>query len=439
MVGTGLLTLVWSLWGAVAAAGDLEIRAAGASTTVVLDGRVIGQTPLTLKDLKEGDVVLGFRDAPLGATAFTQTVRVPATGLVVWEVDLAGRVARPVNPADAPSPVTPMPVTPSATPVAAPSKSKGQSGDLYVTSTPVGAAVWLDGKATEQVTPVMLRGLSVGPHKVEVRTTCARASAEVAVTTGVIARSELSPVEGTGALQVDGSPKGAMLWVDGAEAGAIPVLAQALSCGEHRLAVRAPGFLETSQTVSVPAFETTLVQIDLRKEEFGTLVVDVIPLEAVVLVDGVDIGAGPRTVERVATGAHRVEGVLDGYETASRDVTVEANQIARANLSLERSSVKPVKPPRAPRPSRGDGPSVGRVALNTGVSLAAVGAGTMAWRSYADASAAYDLYLAEEDAGRSQAIYEADVRPGLRATAGYGSAAGLGAIAAVVLWVKTDF
>lgn len=439
MMGTGLLALLWPLWTATARAGDLELRATGTPTTVVLDGRVVGQTPLTLKDLKEGDAVLGFRDAPLGATAFTQTVHIPATGGVIWEVDLAGRVARPANPAAAAQAATPTTAPPAATPVAAPAKTKGQSGDLYVTSTPVGAAVWLDGKATEQVTPVMLRGLNVGPHQVEVRTTCARASAEVAVTTGVIARSELSPVEGTGALQVNGTPAGAMLWVDGAESGAIPALAQALRCGEHQVAVRAPGFLETSQTTSVPAFETTVVQIDLRKEEFGTLVVDVTPLEAVVWVDGVDIGAGPRTVERVATGAHRVEGVLDGYDTASRDVTVEANQIARANLSLDRTVVKPVKPPKAPRPPRGDGPSAGRIALNSVVSLAAVGAGYMAYSSYSDASAAYDIYLGEQDATKSKAIYDADVRPGLRATAGYGAAAGLCATAAVVLWVKTDF
>ena len=59
-------------------AGDVEVRSKGAPVVVVRDGAVLGTTPITLRDLPEGTVQLGFREAPLAATAFTQLVPVPA-------------------------------------------------------------------------------------------------------------------------------------------------------------------------------------------------------------------------------------------------------------------------------------------------------------------------------------------------------------------------
>lgn len=423
-------------WGTAVLAGDLEIRAAGAApATVVLDNRVVGQTPLTIKDLKEGDVVLGFREAPLGATAFTQAVHIPATGAVVWEVDLPRRTAKALT-TEAGSAALPAATPPPAAAPEAP-REKGKTGDLYITSTPVGGALLVDGKPIDPVTPAMLRGLAPGAHHVEIRTPCTRASADVIVTPGVITRAELSPVAGTGSLQLNGTPAGALVFVDGKESGVLPVLAPELSCGDHQVAVRAPGFLETARTLTVPAFETTTVQFDLRKEEFGTLVVDVTPLETAIRIDGVDVGTGPRTLENVATGAHQVEGLLDGYRTASKEVLVEANQIARTTLALEKQ--KPAKAKKPKKVATGHPFPVGRVVVNSAVSVATVGAGFLAWNAYRNTSEAYDTYLATEDDKMSDQIYDEQVKPGAQRTVISGGLAAVGAVAAVVLWVKTDF
>lgn len=418
------LALASGLLAPAAWAGDVEVRSKGAPVVVVRDGAVLGTTPLTLRDLPEGTIQLGFREAPLAATAFTQLVPVPAKGLVVWEVDAPSRIARKVEAG-------------AASPVAAPVATAAAGvGDLYVTSAPAGAAVWLDGVATGQSTPAMLRGVTVGRHVVQVRTECARGEAELNVTAGLITRGELSPTPGAGSLDLTGTPAGAVVLVDGVEVGALPAHLDGLGCGDHQLTARAPGYLEVSKTARVVAFERTALQLDLAREEYGTLVVDITPLDGLVSVDGLDLGAGPRTLDRIAAGPHKVTGSLDGYAPQSADIVVPASAIARVNLALV---VAKAEPQKAPRTGRDQHAPWGRIALDVGVSGLAVGAGALALHRYQDAAAAYDTYLATSDATRSQRIYDDQVAPARKEAILWGGIAGASAIGAAVLWLRTDF
>ena len=416
-----LLSLASGLLGRASWAGDVEVRSKGAPVVVVRDGAVLGTTPLTLRDLPEGTIQLGFREGPLAATAFTQLVPVPAKGLVVWEVDAPSRIARSVE-AGAASPAAPV------------ATATAGVGDLYVSSEPSGAAVWLDGLATGQVTPAMLRGVAVGRHVVQVRTDCARGEAELNVSAGLITRGELRPTPGTGSLDVSGTPAGAVVLLDGVEVGALPTHLDGLGCGEHQLTARAPGYLEASKTVGVLAFDRATVQLDLAREEYGTLVVDITPLDGLVSIDGLDLGAGPRTLDRIAAGPHKVTGSLDGYAPQTADIAVPPNAIARVNLALV--AAKP-ETSSAPRPDR-DVPW-GRVALNVGVSGLAVGAGTIALNRYQDGAAAYDTYLLTSDSDRAQRIYDDEVAPARKEAILWGGVAGVSAVSAAVLWLRTDF
>jgi hypothetical protein len=438
-------------------AGDLVVVSTGAPVVVLRGGEVVGTTPLTLPGLPEGKVELGFRQALLSATVFTQVVTVPTTGGIQVSVNLPERTASTVAMApavQAPATAAP-PVVPAATapvvPVAA--QPTGPVGDIYVTSVPPGAVIFVDGAATGAVTPFVIRGVSVGTHAVEARSDCGRASASLTVVNATIARADLALVELTGSLNVTAGVPGSRVILDGMDVGGVPLMLEAVTCGPHAVAIRAPGYLEATSTVTVRGDELlnlvvdtgtpapvgasapakgTVVNLSLRKEEFGTLVLDVTPLEAALTVDGVEVGAGPRSIERVAAGSHVVAGLLDGYEPLSVTVLVEPESIGRATLALV---------PAVPRGAKNkpNGKLVGRVALNVGISAIGLGAGGYGLVRFLAANEAYERYGTVPSDNAAAAIFANEVAPARTQAIIGGSVGVLGIIAASGLWVTTEF
>lgn len=437
LVPAMLLLTASSAW-----AGDLVIQSTGAPVFVVRGGEMVGSTPLTLPGLPGGRLELGFREAALSTTVFTQVVTVPESGVLQLEVNLPQRTA---NVASMPPLVPPVPVG-----------KEVPGGDIYVTSVPPGASIFVDGNPTGAATPFVVRGVPVGKHTVEARTDCARASASLTVAGQLIARADLALVAQTGSLVVSAHVPDSRVFLDGVEVGVAPLTLGALSCGPHAIAVRAPGYLETTSDITVLGDEALnlvvsngtvplspasgamppgrVVQISLRKEEYGTLVLDVSPLEAELVVDGVDVGAGPRSIERVAAGPHTVSGRSTGYDPKSIEVLVEPRSITRAALTLVPSAPQPATKNKPP-----GGPPLGRVALNVGVSVVGLGAGTYGIARLLAASEAYERYETVPSDAAAAAIYANEVAPSrLQAIIG-GSAGLVGILAASGLWITTEF
>lgn len=365
LVAAALSALAVPAW-----AGDLLVASTGAPVVVMRGAELVGTTPLTLADLPAGTVDLGFRDAPLSATAFTQRVTIPATGAVRLDVDLPARVATAtaVAPAAPPtasaSPATSPAASPASPPAPAPAPAKPPppAGDIFVASTPAGATIYLDNAEIGQVTPFLVRAVAVGKHTVEARTACARGSTSLTVADQVIARADLTLTERPGSLAVSAGPPGTLVVLDGANVGTAPVAVKTVTCGQHALAIRAPGYLESTLTLDVhgdeavnvavgygtvappPARAGTTVPLILKKEEFGTLVLDVTPLETTLAVDGVSVGAGPRSLEHVAAGPHTVLGTLDGHTPLTVEVTVAPDVVTRATLTLVPAPAAPAAP-----------------------------------------------------------------------------------------------
>jgi len=464
-----------ALMAAPAWAGDLTVVSATSAPVVVLrGGQIVGTTPFTLPNLPEGPVELGFREAPLSATAFTQQVAVPEVGGVRVEVNLPERIATTSAAVVAPAvvapavaapavvaPVAAAPQAPATPPVPAPAPA-APAGDIYVTSTPPGAAIFLDGAPVNAETPFVVRGVALGKHTVEARSKCARGTGNVTVVNKTIARADLALVERPGSLSVTTSVTGSRVFMDGADVGKAPLTIKEVSCGKHTFAIRAPGYLESTRDLSVHGYETLnlivstsatsapagasttgrTVQMLLRKEEFGTLVLDVTPLETALTVDGIEVGTGPRTLEKIATGPHAVSGRLDGYTPMTVDVTVEPDTVTPVVLSL--SSVAPlptVEEEAERRVARKpvSGRLIGRVALNVGASAVGLGASAYSITRFIAASEAYARYNAEPSDEVAQGIYDSEVVPS-RIQAYVGGGVGiLGILTASGLWVTTEF
>ncbi len=440
-------------------AGDLAVVSTGAPVVVLRGAEVIGTTPFTLANLPAGQVELGFRDAPLSATAFTQVVTVPQIGVVRVDVNLPARTAASTVGTAAPVAVAAAPITGAAPPAAPPVEVKPAvpAGDIYVTSTPPGATIFLDSAPVGQVTPFVVRAVPIGQHLVEARSNCSRGSATLNVVNQTISRADLALVDRPGGIVVSAGAPGSLVFLDGTEVGTAPVAMKAVACGQHGVAIRAPGYLESTQSVDVVGDETLSiavafgstpapppppgsaghsVQMLLRKEEFGTLVLDVTPLETALDVDGIAVGAGPRSIDRIAAGAHKVTGKLDGYTPLSVDVTVEPETIARANLALVASAPAPTV---VTHTKTGAGKALARIALDAGISAIGLGASGYSVSRFLAAGDAFEQYKTVSSDAAAEEIYATQVVP-YRVQAYVSGGVGLaGILAATGLWVTTDF
>ncbi|MQA30671.1 MAG: PEGA domain-containing protein [Luteitalea sp.] len=129
--------------------GRLIVRSTPAGARVFVDGRDVGVTPATIRDLATGSVAVRIvRDGYLTAERRVSiTAARPAQSVTV-----ALSRARPSATASAPVPSTPATVA-------------RPSGVLFFESRPSGASVFVDGKLVG-TTPMQMDGVDVGAHAV---------------------------------------------------------------------------------------------------------------------------------------------------------------------------------------------------------------------------------------------------------------------------------
>ncbi|MDP6618815.1 MAG: PEGA domain-containing protein, partial [Nitrospinota bacterium] len=147
------------------------------------------------------------------------------------------------RPPAAPSPPAPS-VTVKPPPQVPPpvvSLPKGKA-DLYVSSDPIGARVFIDGRDTGKETPVLLEGISTGDRRVDTRKgDYMVASTTVSVRRGVINRAKLKLEVLQGRLKVVSEPLEADVFVGKKKVGRTPLIAS-VSGGPRVIRVVKPGY-----------------------------------------------------------------------------------------------------------------------------------------------------------------------------------------------------
>jgi hypothetical protein len=286
--------------------GSIVVNSTPVGAAITLDGTETGQvTPYTFSELAPGEHTVAVNLA--GYEPATQTVSVIAGSSVTADFTLIL-----------------IPTT----------------GSIVVNSTPVGAAITLDGTETGQVTPYTFNKLAPGEHTIAVNLAGYEpASQTVSVVAGSTVNAEFTLVliPTTGSIAVNSTPVGAAITLDGSETGQVtPHTFDALTPGEHTIAVNLAGYEPATQTVAVVAGSTvnaefTLVLIPTT----GSLAVNSTPSGAAITLDGSETGqVTPYTFSELAPGEHTVAVNLAGYETASQTVSVIAGSSVTADFTL---------------------------------------------------------------------------------------------------------
>jgi hypothetical protein len=223
-----------------------------------------------------------------------------------------------------------------------------QYGSLYVTTSPEGAAVYLNGNY-RGVSPLTISPLSAGAYNVRADLSSYQSESDtVTVYAGQqqTERFTLQRIVSPGSITVVSSPSGAYVYIDGNYRGLTPVTLTDVAPGSHSIELDLSGYSDWKSTVRVNNGQSQTVSATLSPvaSKTGWILASSSPAGANVYVDSVLKGKTPAvgdlTVSGVPAGNHDVRFELAGYQPYSTTVNVGGDTYSQVPASLT-----PVNPP----------------------------------------------------------------------------------------------
>lgn len=149
--------------------------------------------------------------------------------------------------------------------------AKKKTGNLFVNSTPTKANLYVDD-LFKGLTPIRIKGLIVGTHKVKVSKSDYQdyVNEAVPIFTGKTTKLSIKLIPAnftqqnqTGNLSVNSTPANANLFVDNIFRGLTPIIVKGLSVGKHDVAVNKTGYNSYFNTTFIEAGKTISLFITL--------------------------------------------------------------------------------------------------------------------------------------------------------------------------------
>ncbi len=208
-------------------------------------------------------------------------------------------------------------------------------GSIFVTSQPDSAGIYLDGVATNKITPDTLVNIPKGSHQLTLKR---NGYADTTLTVNVVAGEvtnvsvQLRQYVPRGSITIDSNPQGAGIIIDGEPLGVqTPYTIANLLEGNYNLTLTLTGYYDTTFTVQVLRDRNTDVFIEMTPvPPMGSLKIQSDPEGADVYIDNVFSGQQtPAVINQLVTGDHSVTLKLQDFA----DTTISVNILE--NLTTE--------------------------------------------------------------------------------------------------------
>jgi formylglycine-generating enzyme required for sulfatase activity len=208
-------------------------------------------------------------------------------------------------------------------------------GRVTLLSEPAGASVAIAGKVIG-TTPLQALNLEAGPTSLHVTLPRYQVQQELLEVTGRGVEQTLSI-----ALKPDwaditalATPKDATVWIDDEPRATSGEVIEVLS-GEHRLSLRAPGYIDATLDLTVVAGVNQTLESVTLVPAAGVLELQSNPSAANVTIDGEFMGLTPLTVELAPGREHRLQVNKVGYSRKSFSLSLEKGATASRFIRLE--------------------------------------------------------------------------------------------------------
>lgn len=273
--------------------GELTVRSIPSGASIFIDGKYINRTPFTLKNLSAGDYELSLRME--GFVDSDELVRIESNQTVTLEKMLIPR-----------------------------------SGTLVITSTPPGAAVWIDNREWSLPTPCTVSDLEPGKKEIVLRKdgfADLLTTVEIRSNKTVTLNGQLVPLSGL--LTIHAVPWGTV-FVDDKLINRDTNIKQQLelTVGEHKVRVEHPTYGIYEKVVQVRNNTITQINVDFNKtHKLKVTAIDAQggPIWADILIDGRPIGDQTPKELQLRTGTYTISVARNGYtlEDGPRQVVID--------------------------------------------------------------------------------------------------------------------
>lgn len=151
--------------------------------------------------------------------------------------------------------------------------------------------------------------------------------------------ARLTPVQvklrgSLGSLAVNSEPEGAHVLLDGRDYGLTPATIDPVTPGSHSVRLSRDGYSDVLQAVVVDPGKAASVDVSLVAEG-GMLEIKPNPRDALVFVNGVEIGVGRQVVGPVKPGMYSVRATASGHTDFIQPAQVEAGGKTRVAARLQ--------------------------------------------------------------------------------------------------------
>jgi len=142
-----------------------------------------------------------------------------------------------------------------------PDPDPAAKGNLYLTSNPADAQIWIDGVNTSQVTPDTINNIDEGLRNVTLKlqdykdTTIA-----ISITAGQVTVDSVKLVSNFGSVFLTSNPADAQIWIDGVNTSQVtPDTVKNVDVGVHSVTLKLTDYNDTTFTVSVSSGQTSVL------------------------------------------------------------------------------------------------------------------------------------------------------------------------------------
>jgi len=214
-------------------------------------------------------------------------------------------------------------------------------GSLSIQSTPAGATVSIDGAATGLTTDCIVESLAVGDHTILLSLAeyiNYHDTVRVVAEETVLVSAVLEHVPVYGAIQVNSTPTGAAIHLDGLNTNHLTnYLLTDVLVGRHIIKLTKSGYVAHEDTVDVAEDDTSEVLITMAPAT-GAIRVNSKPIGAAVWLDTADTYKTTNcVVTNVPVGAHTVKLMKTDYDTYTTTVTVAEHETTDVSATLVRA------------------------------------------------------------------------------------------------------
>jgi hypothetical protein len=151
---------------------------------------------------------------------------------------------------------------------------------------------------------------------------------------GISTSTSASP----GGLEVNTTPAGATLFLNGKFEGTTPLTVPDLDPGTYVATLSSPGFMNSSVQVEIQAGALTTVSLALLSRN-GTLWITTVPVGGTIAIDGTTLsGAAPVLVPNLTPGNHTVTTSMPGFSQRSENITVIGGATIPVSISFAKEN-----------------------------------------------------------------------------------------------------